>query len=67
MKAVSDLSFEVNRAEIVGVLGPNGAGKTTTMRLLLGFINPTSGRCSVLDGYLQRRPKLKTAGRLPVR
>ena len=67
VKAVVDVTLEVAAAEIVGFLGPNGAGKTTTMRLLLGFINPTSGRCAVVDMSLQKRLQLKTAGRLPAR
>jgi len=45
--AVDDLSFEVDRGEIVGFLGPNGAGKTTTMRILTGFIPATSGRARI--------------------
>ena len=45
--AVDNISFEVDRGEIVGFLGPNGAGKTTTMRILTGFLPPTSGTASV--------------------
>jgi ABC-2 type transport system ATP-binding protein len=45
--AIQDLSFEVSRGEIMGFLGPNGAGKTTTMRILAGFMPPTSGRASI--------------------
>jgi ABC-2 type transport system ATP-binding protein len=45
--AIRDLSFEVGRGEIMGFLGPNGAGKSTTMRILSGFLPPTSGRASV--------------------
>jgi len=45
---IEDLSLNVRRGEILGFLGPNGAGKTTTIRLLLGFIHPTSGRAEVL-------------------
>jgi ABC-2 type transport system ATP-binding protein len=41
--AVSDVTFRVDRGEIVGFLGPNGAGKTTTMRILAGVFPPTSG------------------------
>src|SRR3954466_9765815 len=41
--AVSDISFEVARGEIVGFLGPNGAGKSTTMRILTGYLPATSG------------------------
>jgi ABC-2 type transport system ATP-binding protein len=42
-RAVQDISFEVNRGEIVGFLGPNGAGKTTTMRVLAAYLPPTDG------------------------
>ncbi|HEY3661415.1 MAG TPA: ATP-binding cassette domain-containing protein [Candidatus Udaeobacter sp.] len=45
--AIQNLSFEVSRGEIMGFLGPNGAGKTTTMRILAGFMPPTSGRASI--------------------
>ena len=45
--AIKDLSFEVEKGEIVGFLGPNGAGKTTTMRILSSFMPPTAGRASV--------------------
>lgn len=48
--AVNDISFEVDRGEIVGLLGPNGAGKTTTMRVLTGFLPPTSGTARI-DGF----------------
>jgi ABC-2 type transport system ATP-binding protein len=46
--ALSDLSIAVREGEIFGFLGPNGAGKSTTIRLLLGFLHPTSGRAAVL-------------------
>jgi ABC-2 type transport system ATP-binding protein len=48
--AIKDLSFEVERGEIVGFLGPNGAGKSTTMRILSCFLPATSGRATVA-GY----------------
>lgn len=48
--AVSDVSFSVQRGEIVGFLGPNGAGKTTAMRVLTGFLPPTAGTARVA-GY----------------
>jgi ABC-2 type transport system ATP-binding protein len=43
INAVNGLSFEVTRGEILGFLGPNGAGKSTTMKMITGFIRPTSG------------------------
>lgn len=46
-RAVNDVSFTVQKGEILGFLGPNGAGKSTTMRMLTGFIPPTAGRVSV--------------------
>jgi ABC-2 type transport system ATP-binding protein len=45
--AVNDVSFAVERGEVLGFLGPNGAGKSTTMRMVTGFIPPTSGRITV--------------------
>src|SRR5215472_6571486 len=48
--AVSDVSFEVRKGEILGFLGPNGAGKTTTMRVITGYLPPTEGRVTV-DGF----------------
>ncbi|MBQ9748075.1 MAG: ATP-binding cassette domain-containing protein [Clostridia bacterium] len=47
--AVNDISFEVQKGEIVGFLGPNGAGKSTTMNILTGYLSSTSGRAMV-DG-----------------
>jgi ABC-2 type transport system ATP-binding protein len=69
---IHDLSFTVERGEIVGFLGPNGAGKTTTMRMIAGFTAATSGRVTVaghdmatdnvdaarLIGYVPERPPL---------
>jgi len=46
--ALKDLSLEVQSGEVYGFLGPNGAGKSTTIKLLLNFIQPTSGSASVL-------------------
>ena len=47
--AVNDISFKVNKGEIVGFLGPNGAGKSTTMNILTGYLSSNSGIAEI-DG-----------------
>ncbi len=54
--AVDKLSFAVKRGEIVGFLGPNGAGKTTTLRIVTGYLPPTSGKCRVAGHDIEERP-----------
>src|SRR5688572_31276333 len=61
--AVADLSFEIPRGQIVAMLGPNGAGKTTTMKIVTGFIAPTSGFVSVA-GFDVRTNRLAAAERI---
>ena len=46
-RAVDGISFSVERGEVLGFLGPNGAGKSTTMRMITGFMPPTSGKVSI--------------------
>ena len=48
--AVDDVSFSIEKGEVVGLLGHNGAGKTTIMKMLMGFLEPSFGSVSV-DGY----------------
>ncbi len=50
VKAVEDISFQIQEGELVGFIGPNGAGKTTTLKVLSGLLYPTSGEVRVL-GY----------------
>jgi len=50
IKALEDVSFTVNKGEILGFLGPNGAGKTTAMNIITGFIPSTSGTVTI-DGF----------------
>lgn len=58
IKAVQDISFQIETGEIVGFLGPNGAGKTTTLKMLTGLIYPSSGRIDVAGYYpFYRQPK----------
>ncbi len=55
VKAVEEVSFEIEPGEIVGFLGPNGAGKTTTLKMLSGLLYPTSGKLGVLGFEPSRR------------
>nr|WP_245812030.1 alpha/beta fold hydrolase [Actinophytocola xinjiangensis] len=52
LKAVNDLSFRVERGQVLGLLGPNGAGKTTTLRMLMGLIQPTDGNIRVFGHHV---------------
>lgn len=52
--AVDNLSFRVQQGEVLGFLGPNGAGKSTTMKMLTGFLAPTSGTASILGFDIQK-------------
>jgi ABC-2 type transport system ATP-binding protein len=67
LTAVDDVSFQVGPGEVLGFLGPNGAGKTTTMRMLAGFVTPTSGRANICGHDVENEPlKAKAAlGYLP--
>jgi len=73
-RAISEVTFHVNKGEILGLLGPNAAGKTTTMRILTCYMPPTSGQATVggfdifensmdvrkIIGYLPENPPLYT-------
>ena len=54
--AVDNLSFQVSPGEVLCFLGPNGAGKTTTMRIIAGFLPPTSGRAKVCGFDVETQP-----------
>jgi ABC-2 type transport system ATP-binding protein len=56
LRAVDDLSFSVAPGEVLGFLGPNGAGKSTTMRIIAGFISPTTGQASVCGYDVEKEP-----------
>lgn len=53
--AVSDVSFEVKRGEVVGLLGPNGAGKTTTIHMILSLLTPTEGKIKIFGNDITER------------
>jgi ABC-2 type transport system ATP-binding protein len=62
--AVDHINFEVNAGEVVGYLGPNGSGKTTTIRMLLGLLEPSEGKATVLgfDAFRQSEEVRVRAG-----
>src|SRR5688572_7391226 len=54
--AVDDISFRVEKGTVLGFLGPNGAGKSTTMKMITGFLSPTSGTARVCGFDVQEQP-----------
>jgi ABC-2 type transport system ATP-binding protein len=56
IQAVKGVSFTVKKGEVLGFLGPNGAGKSTTMRMITGFIPPTSGTASICGNDITANP-----------
>jgi ABC-2 type transport system ATP-binding protein len=58
VEAVQNVSFRVERGEVVGFVGPNGAGKSTTLRMLAGFLGPTSGSVRVAGHDMAAEPLL---------
>jgi ABC-2 type transport system ATP-binding protein len=65
VRAVQDLSFEVRAGEIFGLLGPNGAGKTTTLKMLLGFVKPSSGHAWISGNRVGTVSARRSLGYLP--
>lgn len=68
-RAVDDVSFRIEKGEIVGLLGPNGSGKTSIMRMLTGFFAPTAGTCTLggVDMTVDPREARRRIGYLPER
>jgi ABC-2 type transport system ATP-binding protein len=65
VEALSGVSFQLERGELVGLIGPNGAGKSTTIKILSGILEPTSGRCEV-DGLTPWRQRVRHVARIGV-
>lgn len=63
--AVNNITFAVPRGEIVGLLGPNGSGKSTTLKMILGFLKPTSGQILVCGESAESRSARRHIGYLP--
>lgn len=64
-RALAGLNLSVRQGEVFGFLGPNGAGKTTTMNVLLGFVNPTSGRARLFGVDTSQPVARQRIGYLP--
>ena len=65
VEAVRDVSFEVQRGEILGLLGPNGAGKTTTIKMLMGLIYPSKGKAEIFGRPVPTLESKRDLGFLP--
>ena len=65
VKAVDDISFEINDGEIVGYIGANGAGKSTTIKMMTGILTPSSGRI-IVDGVIPYENREKNAKNIGV-
>lgn len=64
-QAVKDISFQIEKGEMVGFIGPNGAGKSTTIKMLSGILYPDSGKISV-DGYIPYKQRKEYVSRIGV-
>lgn len=64
-KAVDDISFSINKGELIGYVGPNGAGKSTTIKMLCGILVPTSGKI-IVDGRIPYENRQENAMRIGV-
>lgn len=62
-EALSDVTFSARQGEIIGLLGPNGAGKTTSMRLIVGYLTPTSGTITV-DNLSPSEKRYELSGKI---
>ena len=65
LTAVDDVSLEVQAGEVYGLIGPNGSGKSTTMKVLLGLLRPTQGKCAIFGRDSARVDSREDVGFLP--
>jgi ABC-2 type transport system ATP-binding protein len=65
VEAIRDVSFSLDRGELVGLIGPNGAGKSTTIKILSGILTPDGGRCEI-DGRIPWRDRIAHVARIGV-
>lgn len=62
---MDNISFSINRGEIVGYIGPNGAGKSSTIKILVGILVPTSGKVRV-NGLIPYKSRIENAKKIGV-
>ena len=64
VKALTNISFEIEEGDIVGYIGPNGAGKSTTIKIMSGILTPTSGECTIMGQtpWKDRKKYVKNIG-----
>ncbi len=65
VEALKDVSFALERGELLGFIGPNGAGKSTTIKILSGILRPDSGRVEI-EGLVPYADRIKHVGRIGV-
>ena len=65
IEALKEVSFSLNRGELLGFIGPNGAGKSTTIKILSGILTPSAGRCQV-DGLTPWKDRIRHVARIGV-
>jgi ABC-2 type transport system ATP-binding protein len=65
VEALKDVSFQLERGELLGFIGPNGAGKSTTIKILSGILRPDGGRVEI-DGLVPYQDRIKHVGRIGV-
>jgi len=63
--ALDNVSFALEKGELLGLIGPNGAGKSTTIKILSGILRPTAGRCEI-DGLVPWRERIRHVARIGV-
>src|SRR4029077_13763569 len=63
--ALSEVSFALEKGELLGFIGPNGAGKSTTIKILSGILRPSSGRCEI-DGSVPWEERIAHVARIGV-
>ena len=65
VEILTDISFEVQAGDYVGIVGPNGSGKTTLIKLALGFLKPAQGKIHLAENFLDDIFRLRATADIP--